>query len=797
MLRDLPQQEEMPVELRELVKISVKAYGKVVERSVGRVLYQKIEDIRKEMADLRDKNNAETTVVLGRVFSHLKSMKKTERRVVSRAYTLMLELMNTCENAYRSYRLSQSLLKSSKQNESLGMETPAAVEPQQNPTTGPQTIIYVLTAHPTEARSPENIAAFHLIQRQLIAALESQTLKTLENVLDHSLELAWRTSIVRNRAPSVMDEAAHIYSTLLARTTLDSLLEASHTIAPLYIRSWVGGDKDGHPGVDEKVMHESLSLSRRYLINNVYLYLSEVQKTLSNLGLEVLQKEFSLLIKSLRRFQLVKSEDGLRIKKLRQQIQQMIQRYKKEFHFLHPNLIQLQRLLHVFPALLVPLELRESSDVLMSDQRQRSSLAIDRMLRLLANLSKGGSPKWYVRGFIISMASSIEHLQVAAKKMRFALGKAKIPVIPLFEQAEALQKASVIIQEWVQNPRVRREMKEEWGNYCEIMVGYSDSAKESGVLFSRLEIAQAMHQLDKLCLEEKVQPLFFQGSGGSVDRGGGSIQDQIAWWPRSALLNYKVTIQGEIVERSLASPEIARGQIERIAKSVRHTMNQSPSSPHLEVLKEFAASVANTYKTMIQDPVFLELVEYSTPYSHLNELHIGSRPSSRSQRLVVSGLRAIPWVMCWTQTRVLFPTWWGIGSSWKSSSYNVRENLKKVFDSEPVFASYVRALGFTLAKVELSVWRIYLEQSGINPKVIENIFYLFEQEFQQAVEMVQFISGDKNPLWFHHRLGASIRLRSPMIHPLNLLQILAIQEKDPILLRLTVTGISSGMLTTG
>lgn len=789
MLSDLPQQEAMPVELRELVKISVLVFGKVVERSVGRTLYQKIEGIRQDMADLRNKNNAETTVVLRRVFSQLKLLKPAERRVVACAYTLMLEVMNTCENAYRSYRLTQNFLKSSKQNESVHTES--------NVVSGPQAIIYVLTAHPTEARSPENIAAFHLIQRQLISALENLSLKSLENTLYHSLELAWRTSIVRNRAPSVLDEAAHIYSTLLERTTLDSLLEASHLIAPLYIRSWVGGDKDGHPGVDEKVMHQSLSLSRSYIIKIVYMYLSEAKATLKSLGLDFLQKDFSQVMKALRSFQDMKSGDGLRIKKLRQQIQQITQKYKKEFHSLHPSLIQLQRLLHVFPALVVPLELRESSDVLMSDQRQRSSLAIDRMLRLLASLSKGGSPKWYVRGFIISMASSFEHLQVAAKKVRFALGKARIPVIPLFEQAEALRNSSTIIKEWVQNPRVRREMKEEWGNFCEMMVGYSDSAKESGVLFSRLEIAQAMHQLDQLCLDEKVQPLFFQGSGGSVDRGGGSIQDQIAWWPQSALLNYKVTVQGEMVERSLASPEITRGQIERIAKSVSHTIAQSPSSPHLEVLKEFAASVANTYKTMIHDPIFLELVEYSTPYSHLNELHIGSRPSRRTQRLAVSGLRAIPWVLCWTQTRILFPTWWGIGSSWKSSSYSVRENLKKAFVSEPVFASYIRALGFTLAKVELSVWRIYLEQSGINPEVIENIFYLFEQEFQQALEMVQFISGDKNPLWFNHRLGASIRLRSPMIHPLNLLQILAIQEKDPILLRLTVTGISSGMLTTG
>jgi phosphoenolpyruvate carboxylase len=252
-----------------------------------------------------------------------------------------------------------------------------------------------------------------------------------------------------------------------------------------------------------------------------------------------------------------------------------------------------------------------------------------------------------------------------------------------------------------------------------------------------------------------------------------------------------------MVERSLASPEITRGQIERIAKSACETMAEPSKPPHLDVVKDFAALVAIVYKEMINDSTFLELVEKATPYSNLNELHIGSRPTRRTNRLTVEGLRAIPWVLCWTQTRVLFPTWWGVGSSWKKTDKDTQLQLRRAFLNEPVFASYVRALGFTLAKVELPVWRIYLEHSDIDSKIIKTFFQLFENEFLSSLEMVQFISGEKNPLWFNSRLGASIRLRSPMIHPLNLLQILAIKDKDPILLRLTVTGISSGMLTTG
>ena len=200
---------------------------------------------------------------------------------------------------------------------------------------------------------------------------------------------------------------------------------------------------------------------------------------------------------------------------------------------------------------------------------------------------------------------------------------------------------------------------------------------------------------------------------------------------------------------------------------------------------------------MINNSEFLKLVERATPYSHLGELRIGSRPTRRTTKLAVDGLRAIPWVLCWTQTRVLFPMWWGIGTSWEKSDSNMREALRKAFTDEPAFASYLRALGFTLAKVELAIWRMYLEHSDLDRKLSDHFFLQFQAEFLSALEMVKFISSESNPLWFNPWLGASVRLRSPMIHPLNLLQILAIKEKDFVLLRLTVTGISSGMLTTG
>lgn len=792
MVKRLPDSEEIPPELNEIIQISERLLGKVIKDSVGARLYQRMNAVQKKMPGLQGKAKKARTV-LKQTLSQFEGMSVLDRRSLARAYTLRLELINSCENAYRSHRLALHMQEQQSREKSFTTTKKFAQRPN--------VIIYVLTAHPTEARAPQNIAVFHLIQRQLIAALDrKQSAKDVEMKLYHLLQLAWRTSIVRNRSPEVGDEAEHIYSTLLEKSILDSLLDVSREVIPVYVRSWVGGDKDGHPGVNEKVMQKSLSLSRSHLITYVQAQLDEVLCVLALLGIKPLQAEISRLSRSLPTFRKVLDGDGFRLTNLRRNLNRIFKKYEEKFGSLHPNLGQLQRLIHMFPALVVPLELRESSDILMSDQTNHSRLAIDRMLGTLAKLAKGGDPRWYARGFVISMASSLEHLQVAERKVRRAFGSAKIPVIPLFEQGEALKQAPKIVQQWLEDSRLGRDVRKDWGGQCEMMVGYSDSSKERGVLCSRLEIAEAMFKLEQVCLKKQIKPIFFQGSGGSVDRGGGTIQDQTAWWPHSALKTYKVTIQGEMVERSLASPEITRGQIERIAESASETLAHPSRPPHLSAIRDFAMGVASAYQNQIHDLDFLKLVEKATPYLALRELRIGSRPVRRANRqsqLSVEGLRAIPWVLCWTQTRILFPTWWGIGSNWKKSNPNTKKALRRAFAEEPVFASYIRALGFTLAKVELDVWRIYLERSGLDPKLIQQFYRSFEMEFAGALKMVRFISGEKDPLWFRRWLGTSIRLRSPMIHPLNLLQIVALEKKDATLLRLTVTGISSGMLTTG
>jgi phosphoenolpyruvate carboxylase len=196
------------------------------------------------MTDLREASSLLGFQMLKDRYHELEKLSSSDLYEIGHAFTLMLELMNVCENAFRSHRLAS--------------HHPTPTD-QQLAGEQPNAIVYVLTAHPTEARSPQNIAAFHEIQDALIRVLQAhQDAPELEfsneekNEILHGIEVAWQASIVRSRAPTVKDEAEHIYSMLFRDDVLFSLFGRAQNSVPLYIRSWVGGDKDGHPGVNER-----------------------------------------------------------------------------------------------------------------------------------------------------------------------------------------------------------------------------------------------------------------------------------------------------------------------------------------------------------------------------------------------------------------------------------------------------------------------------------------------------------------------------------------------------------------
>ncbi|MBO9668318.1 MAG: phosphoenolpyruvate carboxylase, partial [Bdellovibrio sp.] len=480
----------------------------------------------------------------------------------------------------------------------------------------------------------------------------------------------------------------------------------------------------------------------------------------------------------------------------------LIASHRNIFGVASPKLLRIQRFLKVFPGLVVPLELREDSSLVHEAvNNPKKNLNISRMLKALAKIAGDAhDPRFYVRGFVLSNTESAKDIEAGLTLAKRHLKQERLPVVPLFESAHSLSHGAEIIEELLEKPRIRATSKKYWNGQLEVMLGYSDSAKENGSFASRHLIQTAIAKLERVIKKHDIEPIFFHGSGGSIERGGGGVQEQTDWWPLSALLCVKVTVQGEMIYRNYTAPEILDRQLERFltARDLKSQTHVTKLPKALEqALSKMAMATQAAYQDTMKDPHFLQLIEEATPYSYLNNLKMGSRPSKRQGPVNLKGLRAIPWVLCWTQTRALFPSWWGVGRFWKELSAKDKAVYRKAFKQSALFRTYIKAVGFTLEKIELDIFALYLHNSKLPQEIQDHYLKEFKAEFAAAKKCVHEVTGERNLLWYRPWLRTSISLRSPLIHPLNVLQLIALKEKDLLLLRETVTGVASGMLTTG
>lgn len=765
------QKDEIPKELKDLVSKSVKLLGNAIQKIYGAELYGIIENLRLKMKSARAQDASTVHTAMETVYLSLKNENTEDLHKVAKAFSLMLEVINSCEAAYRSYRLEDKKI--------ISDITPSA-------------LVYVFTSHPTEARSPEFLYLTDKIQVLLIEALQDN-FKSVEERLLHLLQIALRVNLANNRRPQVKDEADQIFHTVMDEAILLEQIDLKKQGIEVYFRTWVGGDKDGHPKVGPSTMLQSLNLSRAKILYFINKRISEFEDELSILDIPLkLSRQLSIVKTSLRALKKIRQNDGKRVTDFKQKLVQLKKR-ADEFSVLSPHIKDLEHLLWLYPAMVLPLEVREDHD-LIHEALKKPSITIARMLGLLKKISSGLDAKWYVRGFVVSMCQSSADLIAAATLTKKMCGSFAIPVVPLFENEKGLTNGVKILGECLKAFPFKEEHHKRWGGRFEVMLGYSDSSKENGVFPGRLLIEKALLDLEVFIQKEGLTPVFFHGSGGSVSRGGGSVKEQIAWLPQTALNIYKVTVQGETVQRNFSQPLIMRSQVQKIVDEFsRYRPKKRAKS---EEVLEFAREIQESYKGLVQDPSFQEVATLATPYDFLNLLKIGSRPTKRSGKGKFT-LRAIPWILCWTQTRLLLPIWWGVGSAWEKQGKEGRKAIKEYYAQSPLMQSFMKNLGFTLAKMELGVWKFQLEHSGMDEEQRRMWFEKMELEVQKTMVFFEEITGGKDLTWFNHRLGESIIFRSSMIHPLNIIQKISLERRDNVLLRETVTGIACGMLTTG
>jgi phosphoenolpyruvate carboxylase len=380
-----------------------------------------------------------------------------------------------------------------------------------------------------------------------------------------------------------------------------------------------------------------------------------------------------------------------------------------------------------------------------------------------------------------------------------------VDVVPLFESRQELATAPDILDAWLALPTARKHLRRN-GDRLEVMVGYSDSAKEVGVLAANLELYRAQAALARWAQERRVELTIFHGRGGALGRGGGPTSRAIQGQPPGSVNGrFKVTEQGEVAFALYGNPAIARRHLEQLTNAVVRASATGPDAPDPAApfeteIRTLATASEAAYKELVRDPGFVAYFRSVTPIAQIGALPIASRPVARSARTTddLDDLRAIPWVFAWAQARVNLPGWFGLGSGLAAvaGSRGGRERLRRMFRDWPFFTSFMENAELSLAKADLDIAELYLARGG-RPEVAAAI----RDELALTVRLVLAVTGHGRLLDCKPELQRAIELRNPYVDALSFMQLRFLAERPTAradrLIQATISGVAAGLQNTG
>ena len=445
--------------------------------------------------------------------------------------------------------------------------------------------------------------------------------------------------------------------------------------------------------------------------------------------------------------------------------------------------------------------------------------------RVIAEVKAGCTPE-VIRHYVISGATCVEDVLAVVRLGRLAGVRLEggdrdpgVMPVPLFESIEDLQNAPEICRELWARPDYRALLAT-WGNTQELMLGYSDSNKDGGMLTSTWEIFRAHRALHVVARETGVHLRLFHGRGGTVGRGGGPTHRAIFAQPLDSFEGqFRITEQGEVLNFKYADVVLAERNLElMIAASLDALARPNARDPEghfTGVLKpEWEAALDRLsqlayefYKEhILDDPQLLDYFEQSTPMGELEHAKIGSRPSKRKGSLSLETLRAIPWVFGWTQSRLLIPAWFGVGTAVETflAEGGELKTLNMMAKEFPLFIDLIRNVEMALGKADLGTARLY--STLVKSDALRNRIYpSFEAEYHRTVDAVLKITRQSELLQNNPVLARSIKLRNPYVDPMHLIQVDLLRRKragedTPEVNRAisaTISGISAGLRNTG
>ncbi|MGB8061638.1 MAG: phosphoenolpyruvate carboxylase [Candidatus Sulfotelmatobacter sp.] len=440
-----------------------------------------------------------------------------------------------------------------------------------------------------------------------------------------------------------------------------------------------------------------------------------------------------------------------------------------------------------------------------------------RAIAKLKSIYPSGSIRHYIISGAESEADILAVIRLAkATGVRVAGSESDPGLMPvaLFESIDSLRAAGAIMRRVWSDPEYA-PLLDSWGRWQEVMLGYSDSNKDGGMLTSTWEIYKAHRELHHVAQEFGVKLRLFHGRGGTVGRGGGPTHSAILAQPPGCFSGQiRVTEQGEVLNWKYADPVLAEWNLELMIAASLEAFTRSgddrTAHPHNweEAIEDMSQEAYRVYRRDIADnPDVLEYFEQATPVNELDTARIGSRPSRRSKSRRLEDLRAIPWVFGWMQSRHAVPAWFGVGHALEHFAQRGpghEQLLRQIARGFPMFAGLLSNVELGMAKADLGIAREYSSLVK-NAALRKRIFSMLEDEFFRSRRMLLRVTGQRELLARNRVLARSIRLRNPYVDPMSLIQVELLRRQQQgeqssdleYPLGATINGIAAGLHNTG
>ncbi|TFH85439.1 phosphoenolpyruvate carboxylase [Billgrantia azerbaijanica] len=679
-------------------------------------------------------------------------------------------------------------------------------------------------------------------------------------------EAKWGFAVIENSLWQAVPAFHRDLDNLLLETAGERLpLDAS----PIVFASWMGGDRDGNPNVTSKVTREVLLLGRWMAAD---LYLRDLEQLKAELSMwkansalraevgDVAEPYRELIKRLLNRVEATRDwakaeldgkpfENGPIIETRDQLYAPLLACYRSLCDvgldtIANGVLLDTLRRVAVFGVSLTKLDIRqeasrhaqvmeELTEALelghyrdwSEEQRQAFLLAelesrrplIPRRWECSAETREvldtfrviAGEHREALGTYIISMAGQPSDVLTVALLMKEVGGEVTLPIAPLFETLDDLNRAGDVIDRLLALPGYRALA----GDRQEVMIGYSDSAKDAGQLAAAWAQYRAQERLVGVCQQHGVALTLFHGRGGAVGRGGGPAHAAILSQPPGSVNgSLRVTEQGEMIRFKFGQPDIALRSMEIYACAVLEATLLPPPAPEphwREEMDRLAEIAHRAYVGVVREnPDFVPYFRAVTPEGALGRLPLGSRPTKRRQDGGVETLRAIPWIFAWTQIRLMLPAWLGSGEAFATrvAEEDGLEVLREMRDRWPFFGTYLDMLEMLLAKADVGI-ATYYERRLVDEPALKALGESLRERFTRLHGVVREILDEEVLLEQTPLIRQAIAVRNPYIDPLHGLQAELLQrnrDADGAIsgeltraLMVTMAGIAAGLRNTG